>query len=167
MILLLAGVRTASSTSTRGGRYCIAAPLLVQPRGNFRSKDARMKRVDPQKRSYYVPTERMAILELRAAQAWSVQQTVETFLVTAATSAAWMRRVDEEGPHALVQVREPVNKFPDFARYAVQRLKALCPNLGKVKLAEMLCRAGLHLGTATVGRILNSPVQNPSNAPLP
>ncbi len=65
-----------------------------------------------------------------------------------------MKRVDEEGSHALVQVREPVNKFPDFVRYAVQRLKALCPNLGKVKIAELLCRAGLHLGATTVGRIL-------------
>ena len=25
-----------------------------------------------------------------------------------------MRRVDEEGVDALVQIREPVNKFPDF-----------------------------------------------------
>ena len=33
----------------------------------IRIKDARMKRVDPQKRPRYVPTERMAILELRAA----------------------------------------------------------------------------------------------------
>ena len=31
-------------------------------------KDARMKRVDPRKRPHYVPTERMAILELRAAR---------------------------------------------------------------------------------------------------
>ena len=33
-----------------------------------RIKDARIKRVDPQKRPHYVPTERMAILELRAAR---------------------------------------------------------------------------------------------------
>jgi putative transposase len=123
----------------------------------IRIKDARMKRVDPQKRPHYVPIERMAILELRAARAWSVQQTVETFLVTAATIASWMKRVDEGGSDALVQIREPVNKFPDFVRYAVQRLKALCPTLGKAKIAEMLCRAGLHLGTTTVGRILKEP----------
>ena len=83
-----------------------------------------MKRVDPQKRPHYVPTERIAILELRAARGWSAQQTAEAFLVTAATIASWMKRVDEEGPDALVQIREPVNKFPDFVRYAVQRLKA-------------------------------------------
>jgi len=62
----------------------------------------------------------------------------------------------------LVQSREPVNKFPDFVRYAVQCLKALCPTLGKTKIAEILCRAGLHLGTTTVGRILKEPP-----APLP
>jgi len=38
-------------------------------------------------------------------------------------------------------------------RYAVQRLQALCPTLGKKKLAEILARAGLHLGTITIGRM--------------
>ncbi|MHC4091543.1 MAG: hypothetical protein ACYSVY_14940 [Planctomycetota bacterium] len=55
----------------------------------IRIKDARMKRVDPQKRPHCLPTERMAILELRAARAWSVQRTAEAFLVTAATIASW------------------------------------------------------------------------------
>ena len=125
----------------------------------IRIKDARMKRVDPQKRPHYVPTERMAILELRAARGWSAQQTAEAFLVTAATIASWIKRVDEEGPDALVQTRQPLTEFPDFVRYAVQRLKALCPSLGKAKIAETLCRAGLHLGTTTVGRILKEPLR--------
>jgi transposase InsO family protein len=47
-----------------------------------------------------------------------------------------------------------VNKFPDFVRYIVQRLKTLCPTMGKVKIAQTLSRAGLHLGSSTVGRIL-------------
>jgi len=132
----------------------------------IRIKDARMKRVEPQKRPHYVPTERMAILELRAARGWSAQQTAEVFHVTAATIASWMRRLDEDGTKGLVQIREPVNKFPEFVRYAVQRLKALCPGLGKAKIAEMLCRAGLHLGTTTVGRILKeAPAPPPSEAP--
>ncbi len=65
-----------------------------------------------------------------------------------------MRRLDEKGPDALLQLSEPVNKFPDFIRYLVQRLKILCPAMGKVRIAETLCRAGLHLGATTVGRIL-------------
>jgi hypothetical protein len=65
-----------------------------------------------------------------------------------------MKGVNEEGPHALVQIREPVNKFLDFVRYAVPLPRALRPSLGKAKTAETLCRAGLHLGAPTVGRIL-------------
>jgi transposase InsO family protein len=125
----------------------------------IRIKDARMKRVEPQRRPHYVATERMAILELRATRGWSAQQTADTFLVTAATIASWMRRIDDGGANALIQIREPVNRFPDFVRYAVQRLKALCPSLGKAKIAEMICRAGLHIGTSTVGRIFKEPPQ--------
>jgi putative transposase len=122
-----------------------------------RIKDARMSRVPAQERPHYLPTERMSILEARAARGWSTQQTAEAFLVTPATIGCWMKRLDEQGVAALVQIREPVNKFPGFVRYAVQRLKALCPTLGKVKMAEMLCRAGLHLGSTTVGRVLKEP----------
>ena len=77
-----------------------------------RIKDARMGRVPAQRRPHYPPIERMAILKLRAARGWSVAQTAETFLVTPATIASWMQRLDEEGPAALVQVREPANRFP-------------------------------------------------------
>ena len=76
-----------------------------------------------------------------------------------------MKRLDEDGPNALVQLREPVNKFPEYTRYIVQRLKTLCPMLGKVKIAQTLARAGLHLGTTTVGRILKEkPHHEPSTS---
>jgi Tfp pilus assembly protein PilX len=78
----------------------------------MRIKNARLRRVDPQKRPHYAPTERMAILELRAARGWSVQQTADAFRVTATTITSWMRRLDEEGADALGQIAEPVNKFP-------------------------------------------------------
>ena len=96
----------------------------------------------------------MAILELRAARGWSLKQTADTFLVTPATIASWVKRIDDQGTNGLLQLRQPVNKFPDFVRYIVQRLKTLSPSMGKVKIAETLCRAGLHLGVTTVGRIL-------------
>jgi hypothetical protein len=57
-----------------------------------------------------------------------------------------VKRIDEKGTDALLQLCEPANKFPDFVRYIVQRLKTLSPSMGKVKIAETLCRAGLHLG---------------------
>jgi transcriptional regulator with XRE-family HTH domain len=109
----------------------------------------------------------MAILELRAARGWSLKQTADTFLVTPATIASWMKRIDERGPDALLQLREPVNKFPDFVRYIVQRLKTLSPSMGKVKIAETLCRAGLHLGVTTVGRILREDLQPDPEAVAP
>ena len=101
----------------------------------------------------------MAILEVKAARAWSLAQTAQAFSVTPDTVASWMKRVDEAGPNALVQVAEPVNKFPDFVRAIVQRLKTLCPAMGKVKIAQTLARAGLHLGVTTVGRILKESLQ--------
>jgi hypothetical protein len=93
---------------------------------------ARMGRIPAQRGPHYAPIERMAILELRAARGWSVKQTADAFLVMPATIASWMGRIDEQGPHALLQLREPVNKFPEFVRYAVQQLNALCPSMGKV-----------------------------------
>jgi len=107
----------------------------------------------------------MAILELRAARGWSLKQTADTFLVTQATIASWVKHIDDQGANALLQLREPVNKFPDFVRYIVQRLKTLSPSMGKVKIAETLCRAGLHLGVTTVGRILKEePLPSPGEA---
>ncbi len=46
-------------------------------------KDARMARIDPYRRPQYPLTERMAILELKAARSWSLEQTAQKFLVTA------------------------------------------------------------------------------------
>jgi transposase InsO family protein len=74
-----------------------------------------------------------------------------------------MKRLDEQGAKALIQVPIPVNKFPDFVRYVVQRLKTLCPTLGKAKVAQTLARAGLHLGTTTVSNLLK---QKPSHEPF-
>jgi putative transposase len=134
-------------------------------REELRLKDTRMAQITPQRRPHYGPVERMAILELRAARGWSLKQTADTLHLTPATVAAWLRRIDENGSDALLQLREPVNKFPDFVRYIVQRLKTLNPAMGKVRIAETLCRAGLHLGATTVGRILKeTPQPRPEGA---
>jgi transposase InsO family protein len=124
----------------------------------------RLKSIPARSRPQYKPTERMAILELKAGRGWSLKQTADEFVVTPATIASWVQRVDEPGD-SLVQLRTPVNKFPELVRYAVQRLKATCPTMGKVRIAETLCRAGLHLGKTTVGRILQEdPATDPNNA---
>ena len=137
-------------------------------REELRIKDLRMAKLDPRHRPYYPATERMAILELKASQGWSLAQTAKVFLIEPDTVASWLKRLDESGPSALVQTPEPVNKFPDFVRYIVQRLKILCPSLGKVKLAQILARAGLHLGATTVGRMLKAKDRKaPSDEPKP
>jgi transposase-like protein len=122
-------------------------------REELRIRDARMASLPPHRRPFYPPSERLAILEVRAARGWSLEQTAAAFLVCPKTIASWMKRLDEKGSDALVQLRTPVNKFPAFVRYAVQRLQALCPTLGKQQLAKVLARAGLHLATTTIGRI--------------
>jgi len=134
-------------------------------REELRIKDARTAQIAPQRRPHYGALERMSILELRAVRGWSLKQTADTFLLTSATIASWVKRINQEGPDALLQLPEPVNKFPDFVRYIVQRLKTLSPSMGKVKIAETLCRAGLHLGATTVGRILKEePQSDPGDA---
>jgi putative transposase len=135
-------------------------------REELRIKDSRIGRIPPHRRPHYSPTARLAILELRAARAWSLAQTADVFSVTTATIASWSKRLDEQGPAALVQSPTPVNKFPDFVRVIVQRLQTLCPRLGKIQMAQMLARAGLHLGATTVGRLRRSKGKTPP-APRP
>jgi transposase InsO family protein len=137
-------------------------------REEIRIKDLRMATIPAACRPHYRPTERLAILELRAARAWSLEQTARVFQVTAATIASWGKRLDDHGPHALLQSPGPVNRFPDYVRAAVQRLQALCPRLGKVKIAQILARAGLHLAVSSVGRMRREiPIRPTPLQPLP
>ena len=122
-------------------------------REEMRIKNERLARIPASQRPHYRPTERLAILELRALRGWSMAQTARVFDVTQATIASWCQRLDEQGPTALVRTPVPVNKFPDFVAHLVQRLQVLCPRLGKVKIAQVLARAGLHLGVSSVGRM--------------
>ena len=133
----------------------------------LRIKDARIAKIEPRCRPHYPATERMAILELKAARGWSLAQTARTFFTESDTIADWLKRIDDVGPSALVQLPEPVNKFPDFVRHLVQRLKALCPSRGKVKIAQLLARAGLHLCATTVWRMLKAktPAPKPTETP--
>ena len=119
-----------------------------------RIKDARMDRLPAQRRPHYQPIDRLAILALRAARGWSQAETARRLLVTPLTVASWTQRLDDEGPDALVQVSEPVNRFPELVSHLVRRLRTLCPTLGTRRIAGTLARAGLHLGATTVRRIL-------------
>lgn len=117
-------------------------------------KDDRLGRMPPRRRPHYGPIQRMRILQLKAARGWSLSQTARTFAVNEDTIASWLKRVDEEGERALVQVAEPVNKFPDYVGHLVRWLKSMCPAMGKLRIAQVLGRAGLHLGATTVRAML-------------
>ena len=127
-------------------------------------KDARWSRLPSRRRPYYSPVERLRILQLKAARGWSRQQAAHAFLINEQTLRSWLFRVDEQGERTLIQTSDPVNKFPDFVHYLVKQLKALLPTMGKVRIAQVLARAGLHLGATTVGRILRQPEPLPDDA---
>jgi transposase InsO family protein len=84
--------------------------------------------------------------------------------VTPLTIASWTARLDEEGSDALVRLPEPVNRFPEFVGYLVKRLKVLCPAMGRVKIAQILARAGLHLAPTTVRRMMREDRLPPPSA---
>ena len=134
---------------------------VAMQREELRINGARTSRIDPHQRPQYLPTERMAILELRAMRGWSKAETARRFFVSDDTIRAWLRRADED---SLIQTRTPVNRFPDIVRYAVQQIKLFCPSLGKVKIADKLARAGIHIGKTTVERILK---EKPAKKPEP
>ncbi len=118
-------------------------------RQELRIYGTRMRRIDPHRRPQYPPAERMAILELRAMRGWSKAQTARRFFVSDDTIRSWLCRADDD---TLLQTRALVNRFPDVVRYVVQRIKLFCPTLGKVKIAQKLARAGIHIGKTTVER---------------
>ena len=70
---------------------------IVLLREEIRIKDGRMAQLPPHQRPYYPPAERMAILQLRAARNWSLEQTARTFLLAGGTIASWLKRIDEKG----------------------------------------------------------------------
>lgn len=130
-------------------------------REELRIKDARTTRVPAHQRPHHVPVERLAILSLRAAAGWSAAETARRFLLAPATIAAWTRRIDEGGTDALVQTREPVNRFPELIAQIVASVRATLPTMGKVRIAQVLARAGLEIAPSTVARLLAKPRRAP------
>jgi putative transposase len=127
-------------------------------------KDARWSRLPSRRRPHFTPIQRMRILQVKASRSWSCEQAAEAFMVDAQTMRSWLWRVDEEGEGALIQVSEPANKFPDFVRCLVKQLKVLLPTMGKARIAQVLARAGLHVGVTTVRRILREPEPIPEES---
>ena len=123
---------------------------------------ARLEHIPPARRPRYPPAERLAILTLRAAQGWNKAETARRLLVAPQTIAVWMKRLDDDGPDALVRTPVPVNRYPDFVALAVQKLRLAGAAMGRKRIANVLARAGLHLAPSTVRRMLHSkPVAPP------
>jgi hypothetical protein len=101
-----------------------------------------------------MPSQRMRILQLRAARGWTLERTAQVFVVDLQTLLIWMRRLDEHGERALIQTVEPVNRYPEFVRNLVRQLKRLFPTMGNERVARVLARAGLRLGATTIRRMV-------------
>ena len=70
-------------------------------------------------------------------------------------------KVSNAADNCLGSFREPINKFPQYVRYLVQQIKVLCPVLGKLKISQILARAGLYVGASTVGHMLKEKQVSP------
>jgi len=128
-------------------------------------KDSRWERSHSRRRPHYTPTQRMRVLQLRAARGWTLEKTARVFLVDMLTLQIWMRRLDEQGERALIQTVEPVNRYPDFVRNLVRQLKALFPTMGSERMAQVLARTGLRLGATTIRRIVRERGGSPEDEP--
>jgi transposase InsO family protein len=111
----------------------------------------RLASIDPRKRPHYAPEDRLKILELRAANGWTLQDTASRFLVSVMTLTTWMKRIDEQGEQALVRA-EPVNKYPQWVTRLVVLLALVSPLFGNRRVAQFLGRMGLALSASTVRR---------------
>jgi transposase InsO family protein len=105
----------------------------------------------------------MRILQLRAARGWTLEKTARVFLFDLQTLLIWMRRLDEQGERALIRTVEPVNRYPDFVRNLVRQLKRLFPAMGYERMAQVLARAGLHLGATTIRRMVRENSGSPED----
>jgi len=158
-----AGASRVQNHRLRGERDRASAKIALL-KEELGIKDARWNRLPPRRRPFYTPVQRMRILQLKSARAWSCEQAARAFLVDEQTLRSWMRRIDEQGERALIQIADPVNRFPDFVRYLVKQLKTLLPSMGKVRIAQLLARAGLHLGATTIARIARETEPLPDDA---
>ena len=124
-------------------------------------KDGRWERSRSRRRPHYTPTQRMRLLQLRAARGWNLEKTARVFLLDLQTLQSWMARLDEHGERQLIRTAEPVNRYPDFVRNLVRELKRLFPAMGYERIAQVLARVGLFLAATTIRRIVREKMDPP------
>lgn len=116
--------------------------------------------IPARKRPQYSRQARLRALLLMAARGWNRKQAAAALLVEPATISRWL--AEAEGDSPLLEIAEPINKYPDMVTRVVHDLKVRFPHFGKQRIAEMLARLGLQLAVSTVGRKLK---QAPPPAP--
>lgn len=163
----LASVVLAFARGHATGRHSLAAKLeqaeseIALLREELSIKDGRWERSRSRRRPHYTPTQRMRLLQLRAARGWNMEKTARVFLLDLNTLQSWMRRLDEHGERQLIQTIEPVNRYPDFVRNLVRELKRLFPARGYERIAQVLARVGLFLAATTIRRIVREKMDPP------
>jgi putative transposase len=135
--------------------------VIVEENAILRS---RLASIDPRKRPHYSAEARKKILDLRAAQGWTLDYTAARFLVPVMTLTTWMRRIDEDGPNALVRA-EPVNKYPQWVTQLVAAIGMVSPLFGSKRIAQIFGRLGLELSASTVRRRRKEKPVPPALAP--
>lgn len=132
-------------------------------------KDARFNRLAPKKRPEYLPAERLEILLIKTMRGLNNSQLARRFQITVQTVRRWVRGVHQGGD--MVQLPSKATRYPDYLRLVIQQLKLVCPLLGRVKIADILARAGLHISASTVRRVIHEPPIVPAvaetDSPLP
>ncbi|MCC7386520.1 MAG: DDE-type integrase/transposase/recombinase [Deltaproteobacteria bacterium] len=127
----------------------------------MRIKDARMAQIPAAHRPRYTPELRWRIVTLRASAGWSIAETARRFALARSTIADWVHRVEGHGRDGLLELPDPVNRFPNFVTVLVKRLKTINPLLGRKKIAGILARGGLAISASSAERFLKRKTKRP------
>ncbi len=158
----------ARAADTLWNRLFILAQLkrceavMAEQAMRIRILTRRMRRTAARKRPQYTPELRRMILEYQAAYGLTNAETARRFLIDPQTLAAWKKEGYGLAKTHLVEQNTPPNKYPEYVRQMVRKLKEYIPFIGKREMADMLGKCGLHLSASTVGRICR---EKPSKSP--
>ncbi|MCF6177199.1 MAG: integrase core domain-containing protein [Victivallaceae bacterium] len=93
--IICAWSRTANSeiqTVRLKGQIDKLQTELALTQNQLRIISLRFRRVPAKNRPYYLPTERMEILNHKAARGWNLKQTADAFQIAVETVASWLKR---------------------------------------------------------------------------
>lgn len=124
----------------------------------------------PQKRPYYRPAQRLAILHLMRLRDWNRKTVAQRFVIHENTVRAWIKAVEGNGKPNLMAGAIVWNRMDDAVRWAAQELRRLCPEpeFGTRTMARHLLRAGIQISRSTLQRVLReAEPEKPLRRPRP